>query len=64
MSCEGFFLGESCEGIGSTQRGGGAPAASVPLGKGKGRVTVLEQEFFLNLYLSFPVIHLLSEPYH
>jgi hypothetical protein len=42
--------------------GGGAPAASAPLGKGKGRVAELEQEVLLNLYLFSPVIHLLSEP--
>ena len=34
------------------QSHGGAPDASVLLGKGKGRVTELEREFFfLNLYL-------------
>jgi hypothetical protein len=32
--------------------GGGAPAASAPLGKGKGRVTELENEVFPNLCLS------------
>jgi len=45
------------------QSGGGAPDASVPLGKEKGRVTELEQEFFSSQSLPFfPVIHLLSEP--
>ena len=44
------------------QSGGGAPDALVPLGKEKGRVTKLEQEFFFSIFTFFPVIHLLSEP--
>jgi len=31
--------------------GGGAPAASAPLGKGKGRIAELQQEVLLNHYL-------------
>ena len=35
------------------QSHGGAPDASVLLGKGKGRVTELEQEFFFSIFTFF-----------
>jgi len=44
----GVLGGGSCH-----QSGGGAPDASVPLGKEKGRVTALEQEFFFSQSLPF-----------